>query len=200
MKVILIEDQNLLAITLIHALEQDNDIEVVGHSDKASDVLQLCEEHQPDLVIMDVFTREGNGIDYTAKLKRRFPEIKVMVITGIEDDHLVKNAETAGADVFVRKDITLDELRELIRYASKSYRVFPKTSLAPDEPVKLSTVDIQIIAMLAQGKDSREIAGKLFLSYGTVRLYISRMYSVTGSKSRAQLVTFALRHGLLEPV
>lgn len=200
MKIVLIEDQNLLASTLVTAVQKMDDIEIVGRSDKASDSIQLCEQVKPDLVIMDIYTRDGNGIDYTARIKQLFPEIKVMVITGMADDRLVRAAEKAGADLFSRKDISLEELLEFIHYAHKPYRIFP--AIAPDscEPVKLSSVDIQIINLLAKGKSAREIAESLFISYGTVRLYISRMFDMTGVKSRAQLVAYALRAGLIERV
>lgn len=196
----MIEDQKLLSSTLIKALEQSSDIEIAGQSDKASDVLQLCKNHNPDIVIMDVFTKDGNGIEYTGQLKQAFPDIKVLIMTGVEDERLVQAAEEAGADLFVWKNLSLDELTEFVRNAKKPYRIFPSVSSHPQEPVKFSDVDIRILNLLARGKSSKEIAAELFLGYGTVRLYISRMYTATGFKSRAQLVAYALRCGLIEPV
>jgi len=200
MKVLLIEDQNLLSSTLIKALEKSPDIEIVGQSDKASDAVRLCRTHKPDIVIMDIFTNNGNGIECTAQLKQAFPDVKVLVITGVEDERLVQAAEEAGADFFAWKNMSLDELMEFIRYAKKPYRVFPNIQPDCQNPVKFSVVDIRILSLLARGKTSREIASELFLGYGTVRLYISRMYTATGFKSRAQLVAYALRCGLIEPV
>ncbi len=200
MKVLLIEDQNLLSSTLIQALEKTSDIEVVGQSDKANDAMQLCKAHQPDVVIMDVYTKDGNGIECTALLKVAYPDIKVLILTGVEDERLVQAAEEAGADLFAWKNISLNELIEFIRYAKKPYRLFPSIQPENQHSIKLSVMDIRILSLLAQGKSSREIAGELFLGYGTVRLYISRMYAATGFKSRAQLVAYALRSGLIEPV
>lgn len=200
MKVVLIEDQKLLSSTLIKALEQSSDIEIAGQSNKASDVLQLCKTHNPDVVIMDVFTKDGNGIEYTGQLKQAFPDIKVLIMTGVEDERLVQAADEAGADLFVWKNLSLDELTEFVRNAKKPYRIFPRVSSHPQEPVKFSDVDIRILNLLARGKSSKEIAAELFLGYGTVRLYISRMYTATGFKSRAQLVAYALRCGLIESV
>lgn len=198
MKVVLIEDQNLLSSTLIKALEQSPDIEIAGMSDKASDAMQLCGRYNPDIVIMDVFTKDGNGIECTAQIKQAFPHVKVLIMTGVEDDHLVQAADEAGADLFVWKNLSLDELVDFIRNAKKPYRVFPSVHCDALKPVKFSDMDIRILRLLAQGKTSREIAAELFLAYGTVRLYISRMYTATGFKSRAQLVTYALRCGLIE--
>lgn len=198
MKVVLIEDQNLLSSTLVKALEQDADIEMVGQSDKASDAIQLCKTHCPDIVLMDIFTKDGNGIETTVHLKKTFPEVKVLIMTGVEDDRLVRAAEEAGADLFVWKNLSLEELKEFIRGAQKPYRIFPSVSTDSPQPAKFSDVDLRILRLLAKGKSSREIAADLFLGYGTVRLYISRMYAATGFKSRAQLVAYALRCGLIE--
>ncbi|KUG04863.1 dna-binding response regulator, luxr family [hydrocarbon metagenome] len=199
MKIVLIEDQNLLSSTLIKGLEQNPDMEISGQSDKASDVMSLCEIHQPDIVIMDVFTKDGNGIEYTKELKQVFPEIRVLIMTGVEDERLVQAAEEAGADLFVWKNLSLDELTEFIRNAQKPYRIFPSVQRDSRKSIKFSDVDIRILGLLARGKTSREIASELFLGYGTVRLYISRMYTTTGFKSRAQLVAYALRCGLIDP-
>lgn len=198
MRVLLIEDQNLLSSTIVTAMENAPDIEIVGQSDKASEAVELCKTLRPDIVIMDIFTKEGNGIECTAQIKKAFPNIKVLVITGVEDERMVHAAEEAGADLFAWKSMSLDELKELIRYARKPYRVFPRVQPEYLKPVKFSPVDTQILNLLAQGKTSREIAEELFLGYGTVRLYISRMYASTGFKSRAQLVAYALRSGLIE--
>ncbi len=198
MKVILIEDQALLSSTLMMALKQKDDIEIVAHSDKASDAVKLCQAHHPDIVVMDVFTNDGNGIEYTAQLKQLFPNIKVLIMTGIEDNSLVQSAEEAGADVFVWKDLSLDELTEFIYSAKKPYRIFPSIQSDFPKPHKFSNVDLGILRLLAKGKSTREIAAELFLGYGTVRLYISRMYAATGFKSRAQLITYALRWGLID--
>lgn len=92
MKLVLIEDQMLLSSTLSEVFRQDRDIEIVGQSDKASDADQLCRTHHPDLVLMDVFTRDGNGIEVTAELKKTFPELKVLIMTGVEDERLVRAA------------------------------------------------------------------------------------------------------------
>lgn len=196
MRIVLIEDQILLRDTLIKALAQTRDIELAGHSDRASDVIELCKEHKPDVVLMDVFTKDGNGIDYTKLLKESFPDIKVFIMTGVEDDNLVKAAEKAGADIFLWKNLSLDELVSFIQNADMPYRIFPRLR-SESLPVKLSKTDISILGLLALGKSSEEIAAEMYLTTGTVRVYISRMYTETGAKSRAQLVAYGLQNGLI---
>lgn len=197
MKVILIEDQKLLSSTLARALQQSADIEIVAISDKADDALELCRKHNPEVVIMDVFTREGNGIECTAQLKKVFPQIKVLIMTGVEDSRLIQEAEKAGADLFVWKNLSLEDLLDFIRNAKKPYRIFPDIYSAEQRQSQFSDTDLRILHLLARGKSTREIAAELFLAYGTVRLYISRMYAATGLKSRAQLVAYAIRCGLI---
>lgn len=197
MRVVLIEDQSLLKSTLLKAFEQSPDIEIVGHSDKASDAVKLCAEYSPDIVLMDIFTKDGNGIEWTAQLKKVFPDIKVLIMTGVEEDRLVRAAEEAGADLFVWKNLSLDDLSEFVRNARKPYRIFPSVSPEIQDTAKFSDVDIRILSLLLLGYTSDEIASELFLASGTVRLYISRMYAATGLRSRAQLVAYGLRHGLI---
>ena len=197
MKVVLIEDQVLLSSTLVKALEHVPDIKIVAQSDKASEAIDLCRKHKPDIVIMDIITADGNGLDYTVLLKKTFPDIKVLIITGIENEQLVKAAEKAGADLFAWKNLSLDELTDLIRYSEKPYRVFPKITNNSQYHPSFSEVEIHIVRLLSQGKTSREVASELFLEYGTIRVYISKMYSTTGMKSRAQLVAYAARLGII---
>ena len=199
MKILLIEDQKLLATTLIKALGEYDDIEIVAHSDKAKEAPNLCRTLEPDIVLMDVYTKDGNGIEITGLLKKEFPDIKVILMTGIDRDHLVGDAKHAGADVFVWKDIPLPDLIEFIRTSEKSYKIFPQASFEASGNKALSTGDIKIIELMARGLTTQEIAEELFLSYGTVRLYISKMYQATGLKSRAQLVSYALQKGLICP-
>lgn len=199
MRVVLIEDQALLSSTLALALAQSADIEIVAQSDKASEALELCSIHMPDMVLMDVFTNEGNGIACTAAIKKKYPSIKVLIMTGVEDERLVKAASDAGADIFTWKNLSVEELTDLVRYAKRPYRIFPNVAQKQEKFAEFSQVDLHILKLLARGRTSREIAEELYLGYGTVRLYISRMYASSGMKSRAQLVAYALRTGLIEP-
>lgn len=198
MRIVLIEDQALLSSTLIKLLTQVPDLDVVAHSEKATDVHDLCREHQPDLVMMDVFTREGNGIEETARLKQAYPHIKVLVLTGVEDTHLVRAADAAGADMLVWKNTPFSELVAFIHNTKNHYRMFPDTTLDRETPSDFSDTDLQILNLLAKGKSAREVAAEMYLGYGTIRMYISKMYAATGMKTRAQLVAHALGKGLID--
>lgn len=196
MKVLLIEDQTLLATTLTKALNEYDDIEVVGHSVEAKEALNLCRQLMPDIVLMDVYTKNGNGIEATKEIKEEFPEIKVLLMTGIDRDYLIEDAKKAGADIFVWKDLPLVDLVEFIRSADRPYSIFPESNKSKMHA--LSATDLEILSLMAKGLTTQEIAEKVFLSYGTVRLYISKMYQTTGLKSRAQLVSYALKAGLID--
>lgn len=199
MIVVLIEDQALLRSTLITALSQLPEYHLAAYSDKASDAVQLCRAHHPDLVIMDIFTSDGNGIDCAAEVKRLFPAVKVMILTGVEDDRLVQAAEEAGADLFAYKSLSLEEFVQLLGNAGKPYRIFPTPKAAGTDHPVFTQLEIQMLELLAKGRTSREIASELFLGYGTVRVYISRMYAATGMKTRAQLVAYAITNNVIKP-
>lgn len=198
MRILLIEDQTLLATTMMKALNEYEDIEVVAYSTEANQALSLCAEYNPDIVLMDVYTKNGNGIEVTKKLKQHYPKVKVFLMTGIDRDHLIEDAKIAGADIFVWKDLSLHDLVKFIRAADQPYRIFPDPALKRKESL-LSATDLKILDLMAKGLTTQEIAEDLFLSYGTVRLYISKMYQATGLKNRAQLVNYAIKLGLIDP-
>lgn len=199
MNVVLIEDQTLLRSTLITALSQLPAYRLAAYSDKASDAVRLCQAHHPDLVIMDIFTNDGNGIDCAAEVKRLFPSVKIMILTGVEDDRLVKAAEDAGVDLFAHKSLSLEEFVQLLGNAEKPYRIFPARKTVDTNYPEFTRLEIQMLELLAKGRTSREIASELYLGYGTVRVYISRMYAATGMKTRAQLVAYAIGNGIIKP-
>lgn len=197
MRILIIEDQTLLGHTLAATLRSVPECEVVGLSERASEAPALCASLHPDLVIMDVYTKDGNGIEYAAHLKKDYPHIKVLILTGVEDNGLIKAAENAGVDVFLQKSTDIDNLVEIMHCALKNYRVFPGCAAGTAPATVFSNLEIRILELLAQGRSAREIAADLFLSYGTIRVYISRMYSTTGCKSRANLIAYALRQGVI---
>lgn len=126
MRAILIQDRYARGNRLIKMLEKIPEIEIVMQSDRAGDAPELCAEHNPDLVILNVFSKDRSALASTGRIKQEFPDIKVFVIIGAKDEDLAREARDAGADVVGRKPLSLDELKQLIRYSQKHYRVFPK--------------------------------------------------------------------------
>lgn len=200
-RILIIEDQMLLCDTLMAALADNQDFEIVGASECADQALQLCKTKNPDIVLMDIYTRSGNGIEATRNIKAEIPQIKVLILSAYGDENNIQNAMDVGADGYVLKDVQLSELISIIHDIMQKYRIFP----AQKEPGKasgqtravFSETELSIIYLLTEGKTAREISEHLFLSHGTVRNYISRMLLRYGFKDRLQLVMFAASEGCL---
>ncbi|KUG04861.1 hypothetical protein ASZ90_017741 [hydrocarbon metagenome] len=136
MRAILIQDRYSRGNRLIQMLKKIPEIEIVMQSDKANDAAQICAEHRPDLLILNTFSKDRKALEYTGHIKQNFPDIKILVIIGAEDNDLAREASEAGADIVVRKIFSLDELKQFIRYSQKHYRVFPNTGPEPQDPTQ----------------------------------------------------------------
>jgi two-component system, NarL family, vancomycin resistance associated response regulator VraR len=134
MRVVVIENRDLHGGTLTVMLGKVPGIEIVGQSDTAGDTPALCMEHTPDIVIMDISMKDTSGLDYTAYIKRDFPDIKVFVVTGSKDDNLAQKAKEAGADIVAWRNLSMDEFEQMIRFAQKPYRVYPGIFSDDQEP------------------------------------------------------------------
>lgn len=200
-RILIIEDQMLLSDTLMTALAGSQDFEIVGASECADQALELCKTRNPDIVLMDIYTRSGNGIDAARAIKSEIPQIKVLILSAFGDENNIQNAMDIGADGYVLKDVQLGELISIIRDTVHKYRIFPAQKEAGKAAGQIRAVfsdtELSIIHLLLEGKTAREISKLLFLSHGTVRNYISRMLLRYGFKDRLQLVMFAASEGCL---
>lgn len=135
MKVLLIRGRHSCSDRLVGMLKKVPDLEIVMQWDNAGDVTELCAEHTPDLLMMEALSKEWSVLEYIPQIKQSFPDIKVFVLTEAKDNISVLKAREAGADIVARKNLSLDELTQLIHYSQKHYRVFPNTRLDPQGPL-----------------------------------------------------------------
>lgn len=200
-RILIIEDQMLLCDTLMRALTDNQDFEIAGASECADQALELCKTCNPDIILMDIYTRSGNGIEAAKTIKAQMPHVKVLILSAFGDENNIQSAMDAGADGYVLKDIQLGELISIIQDTMQKYRIFPAQKetgkAACQSKAVFSETELNIISLLMEGKTAREISELLFLSHGTVRNYISRMLLRYGFKDRLQLVLFAANEGCL---
>jgi DNA-binding NarL/FixJ family response regulator len=198
-RIMIIEDEALLKELLIQSITQQHDFLFVGESSMANDASALCEKLQPHLVLMDIKTADGNGIDATAKIKKKYPNIKIIILTALPSETLLNNALLAGADGYALKSISIIELMTLIRHTLQGFPSTLKVNPINDKPLTTFTpIELQILQSLAEGKSSKTISEELKLSYGTVRNYISGMISRYDFNDRVHLVSFAINEGLID--
>ncbi|HEX4944925.1 MAG TPA: response regulator transcription factor [Usitatibacteraceae bacterium] len=211
-RIVIVEDHTLFRTGLRALLAKDADLEVVGEADNGRDAFRVCSTLKPDLVLMDISMPGMNGIEAIAEIRRREPETRVIVLTIHKTDEYIHEALRAGANGYVLKDATHDELRTAIRTVLGG-----KTFLSPEisgrvistylgalrAPLTIRPVDMltqrerQILKLVAEGHHNKEIAEFLSLSPKTVEKHRSNLMKKLDVHSIAALTAFAIANGLL---
>lgn len=200
-RILIVEDQQILLDALAESLSLVDNFKVVGKTTIASETLDLCRSLNPDIVLMDICSDEGNtGFIETRKIKEELPTIKVLLMTGMADNSFVTEGKNAGADAFIYKNVSKEEMVETIENTLQDYSTFPEVKEgSSQDPLDLTDRENDILRLVCQGKSRREIAESLFLSENTIRNNINRILMKTGYDSIAQLAIFAVSKGYIVP-
>ena len=210
-RLLICDDQVFVCEGLRAILSTFPEIEVVGLACDGEEALRKVEALTPDIVLMDLKMPVMNGIQATRIIKQRYPEIRVLVLTTFDFDEWVFEAIRAGANGYLLKDTPREQLFAAIMgtVAGKGYidpSVAPKLldQLSGTQPAAtnleltrlLSERELEVLKLLAEGKTNSEIAAQLFLSEGTIKNYVSAVFTKIGVSDRTQATIFALRNGL----
>ena len=214
-RLLLVDDHAVLRAGLRFLLNAQPDMEVVGEAADGAEAVRLAAETAPDVVLMDLTMPVMGGIDATRRIRERLPGTKVLVLTMHDDHSYLAEAVAAGASGLVLKQAADTELLSAIRtvHVGRSV-VFSGPSFAALDTLPwsggrggerrtglqlLSEREREVMRYLALGYTNQEIAEMLYLSVKTVETYKARIMEKLGLKRRAELVRFALQHGLLAP-
>jgi NarL family two-component system response regulator LiaR len=213
-KLIICDDQAIVRDGLEMLLKLEPDIEVVGMAEDGAAAVDLVAKKVPDLVLMDLKMPVMNGVEATRQIRARYPQVKVLVLTTYDDDEWVFDAVRAGASGYLLKDTPRDDVVKAIRgtVAGKTYvdpsvagRVLRQASGHQTQPAtlitdKLTGREIEVLRLIAKGLSNSDIAGRLFLSEGTVRNHVSAILAKLEVSDRTQAAVIAIQHGLgVEP-
>jgi DNA-binding NarL/FixJ family response regulator len=211
-RVLICDDQVIVCEGLRAILETVPEVEIAGTAHDGAEALEMVGRVHPDVVLMDLKMPGMNGIQATAAIRARYPEVRVLVLTTYDADEWVLDAIRSGAAGYLLKDTPREGLVQAIRdtaagrtpvdpaiggklFAHLAQGVPPATTaIAAD----LSPREVEVLRLLAQGLSNADIAGRLFLSEGTVRNYVSTILAKLGVADRTQAAVLALRHGLVE--
>ena len=211
-RVLICDDQEIVCEGLQRILDSDGEINVVGTVHNGLEALEMVERLLPDLVLMDLKMSVMNGVVATRKIRERYPEIRVLVLTTYDDDEWLFDAIRSGAAGYLLKDRPREELINAIKgtMAGKTY-IDPSvagkvlSNVAQNTPrqqppveISLSEREQEVLQLMTQGLSNADIAGRLFLSEGTVRNYTSAIFSKLNVSDRTQAVILALRYGLVD--
>lgn len=214
-RIIITDDHQLILDGLRSIIAGESDLQLLAEANNGQQALFLCESLQPDLVLMDIDMPVMNGLEATTQIKKKFPSVRVMVLTMHDEAALVKRIMEIGADGYMLKNADQEELLSAIRkvaggekhYSEKVLNALKegKTdssqfSLRPTDAVLLSTLterEVEILRLLAEGLSNKEIGDKIFISHRTVDTHRTNLMKKLDVHNVAGLIRFAIRNGLI---
>jgi DNA-binding NarL/FixJ family response regulator len=207
-KLLLVDDQDLIRRGLKALLMTDPELNVIGEASNGQEALELVAMLHPDLVLMDVRMPMMDGVAGTRAICEKFPNTKVLMLTTFNDQNYVSQALQAGASGYLLKDTPFEELTQAIYLANKGYTqispglaakvITPPTKTISSEWAELSDREKDIIRLITQGCNNREISDALHIAEKTVKNYITTILSRVNLRDRTQLAIAALQQGFLE--
>ena len=213
-RVLLVDDQSLFREALATLLDVRAEVDVVGEAANGDEALRQAAALGPDVVLMDLRMPVLDGIAATRRLRAELPGVRVIALTTFEDDEDVFAALRAGAVGYLLKDVSSDRLVEAIGAAARGESVLQPSVAAkvvarfarlPDESpprpqplvVPLSDRELDVVRLMAEGRNNREIATTLFLAEGTVKNHVTNILAKLGARDRTQAALRARALGLV---
>jgi len=215
LKVLIVDDHALFRRGLQMVLEQEADIEVVGEAADGQEAVVRAQELMPDVVLMDVRMPKRSGIEATEEIRELLPHIKVLMLTISDEESDLYDAIKAGASGYLLKEISIEEVAGAIRsvwagqsrispsMASKLLTEFAAMSKRTDErrqvpAPRLTAREMEVLTLVAEGLNNREIGQRLFISENTVKNHIRNILEKLHLHSRMEAVVYAVREKLLD--
>ncbi|OUB62162.1 response regulator [Bacillus thuringiensis] len=212
-KVLLVDDHTVVLKGLAFFLSTQEDLELVGEANNGKEALVKVGETNPDIILMDLYMPEMDGVEATAYIKKEYPNVKVIVLTSFSDQAHVLPALRAGASGYILKDVEPDQLVEAIRSAYKgNIQLHPdianallSQTLPVEEKEEESSIQVdvltarenEVLQLLAKGMSNKEIASVLVITEKTVKAHVSSILSKLNLSDRTQAALYAVKNGIV---
>ena len=205
-RVVIVDDHLMVREGLKTLLSTAPDIDVVGEAANGAEAVELMPVMQPDVVLMDIVMPVMNGADATARIKKASPSVQVIALTSYAEGELVEQTLQAGAISYLLKDSRSEALTQAIRDARQGRGTIDASAIQAmmhhedprDDGVgeSLTQREREVLALVAAGMSNQEIAERLVLSVGTVRLHVSNILAKLDAPNRTSAAIIAVKHGL----
>ncbi|HEY7583663.1 MAG TPA: response regulator transcription factor [Acidimicrobiia bacterium] len=205
MKILLVDDHEIVRRGIRGLLEGQEDLTVVGEAANAAEAVRRTGFDSPDLVIMDVRLPDGSGVEACRDIRSGFPDVKVLMLTSYADEEALMSAILAGASGYLLKRIDSTELIDSVRKVGRGESLLDPEMVtklfsrlrggAPSDPLlsKLSEQERKILDLIAAGKTNRQIAEDMFLAEKTVKNYVSNLLGKLGMERRSEAAAYVAR-------
>lgn len=212
-KVLIVDDQQLVRDGIKALLEIKEDFDIVGAASDGNEALEILQDVAVDIILMDIRMPGMGGIEATQLIRKTNKEIRIIMLTTFNNDDYIVKAIKAGANGYLLKDIPKDDLAEAIRLAYRGVSQFSSDTIGMlverkllrdiENPVEveeelslLNEKEYDILCMIAEGYSNREIAEELFFTEGTVKNYVSKILNMLHLRDRVQAAIYAVQHHL----
>ncbi len=205
-RVMLVDDHTMVRKGLATFLKAFDDLELAGEAENGAAAIQLCAQVLPDVILMDMVMPGMDGATATRAICQKHPQVQIIALTSYKEGDLVKNALEAGAIAYLLKDVSADDLVRAIRAAHagratlspEAAQALVETANQPPTPgLDLTEREREVLALMVEGLNNTQIAGRLTVSPSTIKSHVSNILSKLGVASRTEAVALALRHKLV---
>jgi NarL family two-component system response regulator LiaR len=205
--VLLVDDHAVVRSGLGAFLMAFDDLDLIGEAEGGEEAVRLCEELQPDVVLMDLVMPGMDGAAATQVIRERWPQVQIIALTSFKEKELVERALQAGAIGYLLKNVSADELADAVRAAHAG-----QPTLAPEAAQALIQVtressppsydlterEREVLALMIEGLTNPQIAERLVMSRSTVKFHVSNILSKLGVATRTEAVALALQRDLID--
>jgi NarL family two-component system response regulator LiaR len=202
----IVDDHDMVRKGLAAFLKVKADLELVGEASDGQEALEVCEQVQPDVILMDLVMPKMSGAEAIRAIRERWPQVQVIALTSFQEKELVQKTLQAGAISYLLKNVSVDDLADAIRaaYGGRStlapeatQALIQVASQGPTPDYNLTPREREVLTLIVEGLNNPEIAERLTISRSTARAHVSNIFAKLGVSNRAEAIALALRGTLV---
>jgi NarL family two-component system response regulator LiaR len=206
-RVLLVDDHMVVRSGLSTVLSIYDDLKLVGEAGDGEEAIRMAERLQPDVILMDLLMPKMDGVTAIKAIKTRWPQIQIIALTSFKEKEYVEGALKAGANGYLLKDVSAEELIRAVRRAvtgqpslsPEAAQVLMKNVSEPAPPhPEMTGRELEILALMVQGLSNNEIAERIIVSQSTVKFHVSNILAKLGVTCRTEAVALAVKHHLVK--
>ncbi|NBP86617.1 MAG: DNA-binding response regulator [Mycobacteriaceae bacterium] len=196
-RVALADEQPLLMDGVARALDGSSGMRVVLQATSGAELLQRLDDVPVDVVLIEPWMRDGDGLDAISALTTRFPELPIIALSGVADPGHVQQAVALGVHAYVGKSTRANDLPSIVRHVIAGAMVMPAVSTDGRSVLDLTPRELEVLRLAAEGLSNSEIGSRLYVTEQTIKFHLGNIYRKMGVSNRTEAAHQALRRGLI---